>query len=185
MSFPVLYFCGLAVCVSAPDDFPTFFIHNLIKFGLLQVKFGNFLLGSSCTRMWGQRGALHADSLEVPAGLQVVYIVFEWAVELETFSGALNPQRAGWHCCRYREREREKTDDLSDYIYVFLAVWSIIFFTRGARRINILYQHTLQLIKMAFSCIILIPTKHSCCKKTSHWHISQRLFCKEKASKCE
>lgn len=31
----------------------------------------------------------------MPAGLQVVYIVFERAVELEALSGALNPQRAG------------------------------------------------------------------------------------------
>ena len=40
-----------------------------------------------------QRGA--ADSLEVPGGFQVAYVVFECAVELEAFSCALNPQWAG------------------------------------------------------------------------------------------
>lgn len=55
--------------------------------------------GARC-RMLGQGGALHVDSLEVPACLQEAYIVFERAVELETFSGALNLQWAGWQCCR-------------------------------------------------------------------------------------
>lgn len=32
------------------------------------------------------------NSLEVPDGLQEAYIVFQRAVELETFSSALNPQ---------------------------------------------------------------------------------------------
>lgn len=38
---------------------------------------------------------LFVNSPEVPAGLQDTRVVFERAVELETFTGALNLQRAG------------------------------------------------------------------------------------------
>lgn len=48
---------------------------------------------------------LNPNSLELPAGLQLGYVIFKRAVELKAFSGAFNPQRAGWQGCRSKRRQ--------------------------------------------------------------------------------
>lgn len=54
----------------------------------------------------GQGRALHANSPEVPGGLQVVDVEFEHAVEFQAFGRALHPEWAGRHGCRDQEREK-------------------------------------------------------------------------------
>lgn len=123
------YFSFAFLCRCFCTWFRTFFIWSLTEFKFRILPPDAVL---------GQRGALHVDSLEVPAGLQVAYVVFEWAVDLETFSGALNPQRAGWQCCRDGEREAP------DYLHTFQFPWQFktLYFLSGELNTLVFWNNT-------------------------------------------
>lgn len=84
-------------------------------------------------------------------------------------SRAWNLQRCsessvGWLTMLQRCRERTQSHMLQ--IFPFPCHFKTLCLIWGARHINILEQHTPQLINMTFICIILIPKQHIWCKKS-------------------
>lgn len=101
-------------------------------------------------------GVLLWDSLEVPAGLQEAHVVSEGAVELETFSGALNPQRTSRQCCT----------EPGSFFRLLSGFCILVFYSNSHRIWTFNSPHCLLSCCMSLQYSVMLKKK----KKNLNWH---------------